>query len=459
VAKIDARRLAFDVLSRVEDGAYADLTLSAELDRNPDLERRERALATELVYGVLRRRGRLDFALSHCSRQPLRKLEPAVLTVLRLGAYQLLELDRVPVRAAVHATVELVRQLGLHRATGFVNGVLRGLDRDRARLPWPDPASAPGAYLEHVLSLPDWLGRHWLAEYGTGEALALAAAMADAAPFTLRVNTLRSDRQQLLALLETAGQEAATTTFAPEGIVLHRRGAEPLPAAMTGLFQVQDEASMLIAHLLAPAPGERLLDACAAPGGKTTHLAALANNQAEILALDLHPQRAALVAAGAERLGCRGIAVRSWDLTTSPDFIPPASLDGILIDAPCTGLGVLRRNPELRWRRSAADPARLARLQATILNTAAPLLRPGGRLVYSVCTLTPEETTGVVAEFLAGHPEFSQDDLRPVMPAPWAPLFDPTGALRTLPHRHGGMDAFYAVRLRKAEAGPGPGPE
>ncbi len=449
MAKTDARHLAFDVLSRVEDGAYADLTLSAELDRNPALDRRERALATELVYGVLRRRGRLDFVLRQCSRQPLRKLEPAVLRLLRLGAYQLLELDRVPVRAAVHATVELARRIGLHRATGFVNGVLRTLDRDRHKLPWPDPVQAPADYLEQVLSLPGWLGGLWLDQFGPEEALALAAAMADPAPFTLRVNTLRGDREEFLALLRENGYEAAATLFSPEGVVLQRRGNEPLPETLAGWYQVQDEASMLIAHLLRPEPGERLLDACAAPGGKTTHLAALARNRAEILALDLHPQRAALVVAGAERLGCRGITSRPWDLTQTPDFIPPESLDGILVDAPCTGLGVLRRNPELRWRRSADDSARLALLQAAILDTAAPLLRPGGRMVYSVCTLTPEETDGVVAGFLAGHPHFSREDLRPAAPADWAPLFDPAGALQTFPHRHGGMDAFYAVGLRK----------
>jgi 16S rRNA (cytosine967-C5)-methyltransferase len=445
--RTDARRTAFEVLTRVDEGAYADLALSAALERLSD--QRERALATELAYGVLRRRGKIDFALARFCKQPLAKLEPAVLRLLRLGAYQLLELDRVPARAAVHATVELAKGLGLQRAAGFINGVLRSLDRGRQTIPWPDPVQSPAAHLEQALSLPAWLARRWLADLGADEALALAAALQQPAPFTLRTNTLRTDRDELLAAFAAAGHEVAPTAFAPEGIVLVHRGPVPLPGEGEGLFQVQDEASMLIPHLLAPQPGERLLDACAAPGGKTTQLAALAQNRAEILALDLHPKRAALVAAGAERLGCRGISVRAWDMTGVPDFLPPASFDGVLADAPCSGLGVLRRNPELRWRRTADDPRRLARLQEAILASAANLVKPGGRLVYSVCTQTPEETEGVVRAFLATHGEFAREDLRPLLPPHWEPLFDEAGALRTLPHRHGGMDAFWAVRLRR----------
>lgn len=447
MAKTDARSVAFEVLARVDEGAYADLALGSTLARLPDA--RERALATELVYGVLRRRARLDFALAPFCRQPLAKLEPAVLRLLRLGAYQLLELDRVPTRAAVHASVELAKRLGLQRVGGLVNGVLRALDRGRHSIPWPDPAAAPAAYLEHVLSLPGWLARRWLQEQGLAEARKLAAAMQEPAPFTLRVNTLRCHREELLAAFAAAGHQARATAFAPEGVTLLKRREAGLPGEERGDFQVQDQASMLVPHLLGPRPGERLLDACAAPGGKTSQLAALAGNRAEILALDLHPQRAALVTAGAERLGCRGITARAWDMTRVPDFLAPASFDGILVDAPCSGLGVLRRNPELRWRRNPGDLRRLAELQGAILATAAPLLRPGGRLVYSVCTQTPEETGEVLAGFLAAHPDFEREDLRPLSPPHWAPLFDDSGALRSLPHRHDGMDAFWAVRLRR----------
>ncbi|AMV71050.1 16S rRNA (cytosine(967)-C(5))-methyltransferase RsmB [Desulfuromonas carbonis] len=445
--KPDARRSAFDVLTRVETGAFADLALSAALDALADA--RDRGLATELVYGVLRRQGKLDFALARFCKQPLPKLEPAVLRLLRLGAYQLLELDRVPARAAVHASVELARELGLQRATGFINGVLRSLDRGRSEIPWPDPERQPLACLEQSLSLPHWLARRWLTEMGAAEALALGEALQAPAPFCLRVNTLRCSREALLTAFAAAGHEVAPTAFAPEGIVLLRRADAPLPGEAEGWFQVQDEASMLIPHLLGAQPGEMLLDTCAAPGGKTTQLAALTANQARITALDLHPQRAALVANGAARLGCKEISVRAWDMTRRPDFIAAGSIDRILVDAPCSGLGVLRRNPELRWRRQPDDPRRLAGLQGSILASAAPLLKPGGHLLYSVCTQTDEETVEVVAAFLAAHPEYAREDLRPLVPEHWRPLFDGSGALRTLPHQHDGMDAFWAVRLQR----------
>lgn len=446
----DARALACDILCRVEQGSYADRTLDGVLTRHPDLDPRERALATELVYGVLRRRGRLDFALGLCCRQPLAKLEPRVLCLLRLGAYQLLHLERVPHHAAVHATVDLARRLGLERATGLVNGVLRALERGLATIPWPALADDPLRHLQHTLSLPQWLAQRWLNEYGAEEAAALATALQEPAPFTVRTNTLRTTRDELLAAFVAAGHEVQATAYAPDGIIVTRRGSAPLPGGGEGWYQVQDEASQMIPLLLAPQAGETILDGCAAPGGKTTQFAALSGNRARIIALDLYPQRIDLIRAGAQRLGCSGIESRVWDLCLTPDFIPPGSLDKVLLDAPCSGLGVLRRNPETRWRRTEADIRELALVQRELLVSVAPLLRPGGVLLYSLCTTTPEETEGVLATFLATHTDFAREDARPHLPAHCAELVDADGALRTLPHRHGGMDAFYAVRLRRA---------
>jgi len=212
---------------------------------------------------------------------------------------------------------------------------------------------------------------------------------------------------------------------------------------------VQDQASQLMAHLLGARPGEHILDACAAPGGKTTHMAALAANDAQITALDLHPQRVALIRDGAARLGCRGIEAEPCDLSRPPEKWAAESFDRILVDAPCSGLGVLRRNPETRWRRKAADIKQMAQLQKTILRHVAPLLRSGGTLVYSVCTFTPEETESVISAFLAGHPEFVRQNPCDTLPEHWHDLFDAQGALRTVPHRHDSMDAFWAVRMKK----------
>lgn len=441
----DPRHTAFDVLERVQEGAFSDLALDAALESLPGMDVRDRALTTELVYGVLRFRGRLDFALQHCSRKPLAKIEPRVLGLLRLGCYQILQLDRIPTHAAVYETVELARRLKLQRATGFINGILRTLARQAEQLPWPDKTRSPQAYLEHVLSLPRWLAAQWLEQFGADEACALAEAMLQPAPCSLRTNLLKIQRDPLLAALAGCGCETQTCRYAPEGVRIVRGETRHLAGHAEGLFQLQDEASMLISHLVDPQPGDRILDACAAPGGKTTHMAALADNRARILALDLHPQRVELIARGAARLGCRGIEGRAWDLNRAPDFLETASFDRILVDAPCSGLGVLRRNPETRWRRKPADVREMARLQGRILQNVAPLLRPGGRLVYSLCTFSPEETVGVVDAFLDRHPEFTRCDLRNDGPAAWRELYDTHGALRTMPHRHDGMDAFFAT--------------
>ena len=444
----DARSGAYAILQRVEQGGYADRLLDSYIRRHPAMDPRERGLLTELVYGVLRLRGRLDFALALVSRQPLDRLEPGAVRLLRLGAYQILELDRIPTHAAVDTTVELARQVGMERVAGLVNGTLRGLARQHASIPWPE-ADNLKAYLQHVCSLPVWLVKDLLRQFPNADSRALAEALAGQAPQTLRTNTLKLDRDALLAVLTNAGHTARPCRYAPEGIVLDARADAALPGDRDGWYQVQDEASMLIAHLLDPQPGEQILDACAAPGGKTTHMAALTGNTAKILALDKHPQRAELVTQGAARLGCTGIEARAWDLSEPPDFLAPQSFDRILVDAPCSGLGVLRRNPESRWSRKPADIRGLAALQRTLLAQVAPLLRPGGHLLYAVCTFTAAETDGVVTDFLASQPQFQQEDLRAVTPSHWHELLTEAGALRSFPHRHDGMDAFFAVRFVK----------
>lgn len=444
----DPRFLALEILLRVEQGAYADLSLDETLRRHSALDPRDRGLLTELVYGVLRRRGRLDYALAkHCS-QSLTKLESQVLQTLRLGAYQLLELERIPPSAAVNTSVNLVKQMGLQRASGFVNGVLRGLLRGLPDLAWPEPGKKPLEYLEHVGSLPRWLAQRWLRSYGAEAAIELAEALLQPAPLTLRCNTLRVQRKELLETLRRQDIAARSCRFAPEGVLLENRQAlDVLPADW---FQVQDEASMLVAHLLQVQPGEAILDCCAAPGGKTTHLAALGNNELQILAMELHRQRLALIEKGARRLGCQGIETRAWDMTRAPRFLEVKSFDRILVDAPCSGLGVLRHNPEIRWRREPGSLPGLAELQQALLAQAVPLLKPGGVLVYSVCTPSREETTEVVAAFLETHPQFVVQDLRQLLPD-WSELCDDQGQMSIWPG-HAEMDGFFAVRMRKVGA-------
>lgn len=444
----DARSLALDVLSRVDQGAYADLALDAALTRFPRLDPRDKGLATELVYGVLRHRGRLDFALGRLCHQPFEKIESKLRNILRIGAYQMLQLERVPVSAAVNTAVELARSAGLERATGFINGILRTLSRTQGEIPWPDAISSPLHHLVDVLSTPEWLAKRWLAEYGAAAAIDLATAMQSPAPFTVRVNTILSSRPEFLSALAAVGHVGEACSYSPDGVIIRERSGAPLPGQDEGWFQPQDEASQLIARLLDPQPDEQILDACSAPGGKTTHIAALTSSRANILACDLHPQRVRMVTGGARRLDAQGITVRACDLTAPPKDLAASRFDRVLLDAPCSGLGVLRRNPEIRWRRSSETIAEMAVEQGRLLVSCAKLVKPGGVLLYSVCTLTGEETQGVIDPFLGNHPEFVRDDLRSSFPQ-WSELFDEQGALATFPQRHNGMDAFWAVRLRR----------
>ena len=427
----DARTLAHDVLLRVETTeAFADVLLGERL-AGASLGSADAALATRLVYGTLAWQGRLDYHLQAFLHRPLAGLEPAVRIALRLGLYQLLFLDRVPAYAAVDASVELARGAG-RGATGLVNAVLRrAVASDPAALPLPagrDTLARSAVEWSH----PRWLVERWASEFG-----------ADALPALLSANNvrLRTTRVALAEELAAAGIAARHSTVADHGLVIERGAARlrGLAAWREGRLGFQSEAAQLIAPLLAPAPGAALLDACAAPGGKTAHLAALGGR---VLALDARAGGVRRVRAEASRLGADVTAL------TADARRPPlrTTFDGVLVDAPCSGLGTLSRHPEVRWRRRPEDIPRLATLQREILDGVAPLVRPGGLLVYAVCTLTHDENEAVVDWFLHAHPRFILEHAARDGGAP-AALVTPAGYLRTLPHLHH-LDGFFAARLR-----------
>jgi 16S rRNA (cytosine967-C5)-methyltransferase len=448
-APTQARLIAARVLERVERArAFADLTLQAAFSRSP-LGARDRAFATELVYGTLRWRGRLDYVLRHVLDRELGALEPGVLTLLRLGAYQILFCDSVPASAAVDQTVRSARALGAERATGLVNAVLRRLAQQAPAILLPALADEPQAHLEHALGLPGWIAARWLAELGPEAAAALAEASNAAPPVTARTHRARITREELLARVIPRFPEARRCLYAPDGIVLGHGGAPASdPCFVEGLFSVQDEASQLVVELLAPAPGERILDTCAAPGTKTTAIAERVGPKGLVVALDRSAQRLALVGRAARRLGLDNVTALARDATQPLAELPGAPFDRILVDAPCSGLGALRRNPDARWRISADDPAQLAPIQAALLVSARGVLKPGGTLVYSTCTLTREENDEVVAMFLAREPGLQRLPARG-LPDTLRPLLDAEGAFRSWPHRHG-MDGFFAVRMEQS---------
>ena len=440
-----ARFEALRILVRVEgDRAFADIALEHALDRAA-LEPRDAALCTEIVYGTLRWQRHLDWRLAAHLHRPLDRLDPWVRALLRLTAYQILFLDRVPRWAAVDEAVSLAKLKS--RVPGpaeFVNAVLRALTRATGAPPLPaDAVAAAGVRW----SYPDWIAARWIARYGHAEAEALMAAGNERPPIALRANRLRIDREGLARRLRDEDlAQTRPTALAPAGLVLEKGAPARLVPFAEGWCTVQDEASMLIARLLEPRAGETVADVCAAPGTKATHLAELMDNRGRIVAFDPQAARLALLDRGAARLGLTIIQTHVGGAAAlAPRWA--GRCDRVLVDAPCSNLGVLRRNPEVKWRRTEDDLRRLQQKQRTILAAAASMTKPGGRLVYATCSLEPDENEDVVFPFLEAHRDWVVETPHefPVRP-------DARGIVRLFPHRHG-TDAFTAIRLRRGGGG------
>jgi 16S rRNA (cytosine967-C5)-methyltransferase len=442
-----AREIAFHVLRRVEeDGAYASRALDAALAQAGALDPREAALATELVYGTLRRALQLDAALAPHSRRPVGELDPAARVALRLGAYQLLFL-RTPAHAAVGEAVALAKQVDHGRAAGYVNAVLRALARAPS-LASPPPADLdPAGHLAAAGALPRWLAEEWIAWLGPAEARALADAMNGPAPLVLR----SPRRGELLERLREAGIEAHPTARSPHGVAVGGGPVDAVARAARGVpFQVQDEAAQLVTlYALGDLAGRRarVLDLCAAPGGKAFHLAELLAPGSEVVAVEIHPRKADALRQEAAARGFPGVRVVCADGGRPVPGLEPGSFDAVLVDAPCAGLGTLRRHPELKLRRTAADLPRYAALQAALVENALRYARPGAPVTYSVCSLSRAEGPALVARLVA---DGCRRDPPPAPPAAGVPadVLTPDGDLLVLPHRHGG-DGFYAARLRR----------
>jgi 16S rRNA (cytosine967-C5)-methyltransferase len=438
------RGTAVKVLNRVErTDSYLDKLLEAEL-RSGDLSDPDKGLLNELAHGVLRWQHRLDWVLNGFSHGNFAKSEINVKNGLRVALYQILFLERIPHAAAVNEAVEFVKRIRGEKPAGLVNAVLRNIIRNLEGIRYPDPAEDPSQYLAVFYSHPHWMVKRWLDRYGREETERLMAANNEKPSLCLRVNRLKIDRDGFLGLLRAQEIHATPSPYLPFFVrvrSLARIGQMEL--FRNGYFTVQDESAALPCTLLDPRPGQRVIDLCAAPGGKTTNIAEMMSNQGEILAFDKYEAKLQLIHRSVERLGLKIITLRADDASTVD--LEPA--DRVLLDAPCSGLGTLAKKPDMKWKRDVTDLISLTRGQTAMLDNAARLVRPGGVLVYSTCTIEPEENQEIVAAFLVRHPEFTLD---PAGSLVHADLVSPEGFVQTYPHRHG-MDGSFAARLVRAQ--------
>jgi len=450
--KIDPRDIAFFLL---ESANKKRITLDRAIEDAGDalgqLSRQDRSLCNALVFGVLRHQGRLDHIIRACSDRPFDRLDPKVLTLLRLGIFQLVYLDRVPDFAAIHATIDLAKAKTGKQAAGFVNAVLRKASNSHGTIDLPDRKKNFSVYLNAAFSIPPWLGKRWTSLYGKKNAEALCRSLLDIPPITLRVNSLITTREDVIQELSKSDLTPLPSDHSLLGIDISNPGRPipELPGFDTGFFQVQDEAAQLVVDLMAPRPGERILDACAGLGTKTCHMGQLMKNQGELIANDPDSRKQDGLTAEAQRLGITNIRPLSFDMMKARLEDLGGYFDRVLVDAPCTGLGVMRRNPDTRWKRTRSDILRMAAQQKKILNASAGLVSPGGVLVYAVCSCEPEENEEVISNFLGKRKDFEPDPEGfnthlPDFKGPESNTFQ----LKTYPS-HTRMDGFFTARMRR----------
>ena len=436
------RGIAVKILNRIErTDSYLDKLLDVEL-RSDELNDLDKRFLTELTHGVVRWKTRLDFIIEQFCKNKFAMQDPNIRNAMRVALYQILFLSKIPHAAAVNEAVEFVKKIRGQKAANLVNAVLRNIIRNLNKLPTPDHETDPVQYLSIMYSHPSWMVKRWVDRYGLYETEQLLSANNERPTIVVRANTLKTTADELVKLFEERNIRNTRSKYLENFIkVGHLSGIYNLDLFEKGYFSVQDESSGLVVKLLDPKPEETVIDLCSAPGGKTTFIGELMKNQGKIIAVDKYEHRLNLVKQSCERLGVENV-----------EFIPKDALevdvepaDKVLVDAPCSGLGVIQKKPDIKWKRELSDIRNLAKTQVELLEKASKLVKNGGVIVYSTCTIEPEENIEVVKEFLSRHPEFKIDDARNYLPSD---IVNGEGCMETYPHKHD-MDGGFAVRLIK----------
>ena len=447
-AEVNPRRLAVEILNRIEEkGAYAEPLLDEVLTKTA-MGTQDRRLLTHIVYGTLRARGRYDWIIGQLYAKGVDTLDTEIRNILRVGLHQLLTMDRIPDYAVIDEAVETTKAAQHRAGAGLVNAVLRRYVREGKSVSYPDSEKEPTRHLAVLHSHPEWLVETWVRLLGFEETAELCRANNETPPLTVRSNRLKVERVVLAGKLLEEGCEASYTVYSPDGLILSGlpRSVRELRAFAEGCFVVQDEASQLVSRLLAPLPGETVLDVCAGSGMKTTHLAALMQNEGRIVALDINARKLALLRELAGRLHATIIETVEADALEKPKADFQCAFDRVLVDVPCSGLGTLRRNPEIKWRLTPEEIKKFPPLQKRILANAAQYVKTEGILVYSTCTISGEENEGVVQAFLADNDDFTVEGPPQGIDAR---LVD-AGFFKTYPHKHG-TDGFFGAVFRRRD--------
>ncbi|KEK25793.1 16S rRNA (cytosine(967)-C(5))-methyltransferase RsmB [Bacillus gaemokensis] len=439
----NVRELALDGLIQVEkSGAYSNLLLNNLIEKSA-IDRKDIGLLTEIVYGTIQRRDTLDYYLQPFLRK---KVEAWVKVLLRLSLYQMVYLDRVPERAAIHEAVEIAKRRGHKGIAGMVNGVLRSIQREG--VPSVEEIQDPVKRLAVATSHPEWLVKEWTLAYDLETAQKMCEVNMIPPVSAARVNVDKGTVEEAIALLENEGVQAKIGDLSEDAIQIEKGNVAHTEAFQKGFLSIQDESSMLVARALDPNKGDAVLDSCAAPGGKTTHIAERLKGTGKVMSLDLHPHKVRLIQQQAQRLQLENIETKALDARKVQEQFANESFDKILVDAPCSGFGVIRRKPDIKLGKEKGDSERLSTIQLAILEKIAPLLKVGGRLVYSTCTIEKIENEQVIEKFLQEHPEFEWDStLKERMPEKLRPYIN-EGQVQILPH-YFATDGFYIACLRK----------